>query len=160
MDSDRITKTILLRTSCPVPGEPFRTPLNLAAGSASVQRAVYPRHPSARRCPTTTVDPEVAEAQKKYEGAAFEITVGEIQPEKLSFRWHPFAIDPDVDYSAEPTTLVEFHLEEADGGIRLTITESGFDRIPLARRAKAFSANEGGWSKQVTMIEAFLVREP
>jgi uncharacterized protein YndB with AHSA1/START domain len=108
-------------------------------------------------CVPTTVDAEVAKLQKAYEGAAFELTVDRIEPERLfSFRWHPFAVDPDVDYSREEATLVMFELAETSGGIKLTLTESGFDRIPLARRAKAFAANEGGWSKQVEMIEKYL----
>jgi uncharacterized protein YndB with AHSA1/START domain len=102
-------------------------------------------------------DAEVAKAQKPYEGMAFEITIDKIEPERLfSFRWHPFAIEPNVDYSGEPTTLVEFVLSEAQGGVLLTVTESGFDRIPLERRAKAFAANEGGWTMMVTVIEKYL----
>ncbi len=105
----------------------------------------------------TTADPEVAKAQKEYEGTAFAITVERMEPERLfSFRWHPFAVEPGIDYSAEPTTLVEFVLDDAVGGIVLTVTESGFDRIPLAHRAKAFAANERGWSAQVKLIEAYL----
>ena len=65
-------------------------------------------------------------------------------------------MEKDVDYSKEPTTLVAFELEEASGGTMLTVTESGFDRIPLERRAKAFAANEGGWTAQVKMIEKYL----
>src|ERR1035441_2440391 len=85
----------------------------------------------------TTVDAEVAKAQKPYEGMPVEITIGQMEPERLfSFRWHPFAIEPGVDYSGEPTTLVVFRLEEVADGIMLTVTESGFDRIPLARRVK------------------------
>ena len=105
----------------------------------------------------TKADEEIAKLQKPYEGAAFEIYVDRIEPERLfSFRWHPFAIDPTYDYSKEPTTLVVFELEEAAGGTLLTITESGFDRIPLARRAQAFNANEGGWTHQTNLIEKYL----
>jgi uncharacterized protein YndB with AHSA1/START domain len=108
-------------------------------------------------CVPTTVDAEVAKQQKAYEGVTFEIKVEEITPERLfSFRWHPHAVDPNVDFSAEETTLVAFELADAKGGILLTVTETGFDRIPLARRAKAFAANEGGWSKQVEMIEKYV----
>ncbi|MCU1259339.1 MAG: Activator of Hsp90 ATPase 1 family protein, partial [Bryobacterales bacterium] len=99
-----------------------------------------------------------ANAQKEYEGMPFEITVEEMEPERLfSFRWHPFAIERGVDYSAEPATLVEFVLEEAADGVMLTVTESGFDGIPLARRAKAFTANEQGWGMVVKLIEEYLV---
>ena len=108
----------------------------------------------------TQVDPEVAKAQKPYEGKAFEITVEQMEPERLfSFRWHPYAIEPGVDYSAEPTTLVAFTREqEAADSVKLTVTESGFDQIPLARRAKAFAANEGGWGMQMKLIAEYLVR--
>src|ERR1700737_313062 len=100
---------------------------------------------------------EVAKAQKQYEGLPFEITVEQMEPERLfSFRWHPFAVERGVDYSAEPTTLVVFELEEVANGIMLTVTESGFDRIPLARRAKAFTANEGGWGMVVKLIEQYV----
>lgn len=109
----------------------------------------------------TTADPEVASAQKPYEGTPFEITIDQMEPERLfSFRWHPGAVEPGIDYSEEPTTLVVFVLEEVLDGVLLTITESGFDRIPPVRRAKAFSQNEKGWSIQVTLIERYLVQAP
>jgi uncharacterized protein YndB with AHSA1/START domain len=83
-----------------------------------------------------------------------EMQVERIEPEAyFAYRWHPYAIDSTVDYSSEPTTLVEFRLDEADGGTLLTIVESGFDRIPLARRAEAFRMNEGGWTQQTVNIE-------
>ena len=110
---------------------------------------------------TTKVNAEVAKAQKPYEGMPFEITIEQMEPERLlSLRWHPFAIECGVDYSAEPTTLVEFALEEVSNGVMLTVTESGFDQIPLARRAKAFTANEQGWSMVVKLIEEYLVQSP
>jgi uncharacterized protein YndB with AHSA1/START domain len=89
-----------------------------------------------------------------YEHVTLDITIEKVDPERLfSYRWHPYAIDPKVDYSQEPTTLVEFHLDEVAGGTELTVIESGFDRIPLARRAEAFRKNEGGWAQQVKNIE-------
>lgn len=107
----------------------------------------------------TTVNAEVAKAQKQYEGLPLEITIEQMEPERLfSFRWHPFAIERGVDYSAEPTTLVVFTLEEVANGVMLTVVESGFDGIPLARRAQAFSANEGGWSMMVKVIEEYLAQ--
>src|SRR5258706_10823145 len=109
----------------------------------------------------TTVNTEVAKAQKEYEGMPFEITIEQMQPERLfSFRWHPFAVEQGVDYSAEPTTLVVFALEEVADGVMLTVTESGFDRIPLARRAKAFTANEQGWGIMVKIVEEDLGQSP
>lgn len=105
----------------------------------------------------TAVDPDVARAQREHAAVPFAITVDRIEPERLfSFRWHPFAIEPDVDYSAEPTTLIEFTLDDVADGTMLTVSESGFDRIPLARRAKAFTANEQGWSIVVGLIEKHL----
>jgi len=105
----------------------------------------------------TAVDADVAKAQKQYEGIPFEITVDRIEPERLfSFRWHPNAVEEGVDYSGEPTTLVVFSLNEVDKGVMLTITESGFDQIPLARRTEAFTANENGWSIVVNLIDKYL----
>jgi uncharacterized protein YndB with AHSA1/START domain len=105
----------------------------------------------------TTVDAEVAKSQKPYEGKSFEITVDRIEPERLfSFRWHPFAIEPGVDYASEPTTLIVFTLEELGNDTTLTVIESGFDQIPLERRAKAFDANDHGWAAQMTLIEKYL----
>jgi uncharacterized protein YndB with AHSA1/START domain len=107
----------------------------------------------------TQVDADVARQQKPYEGRPAELTVESIEPEKLiSFRWHPFAIEPGIDYSSEPTTLIVFALKEQPGGVLLTITESGFDRIPLARRAKAFAANDSGWTTQLALIEKYLAQ--
>jgi len=89
-----------------------------------------------------------------YEHLTMEIQVERVEPEKyFSYRWHPYAVDPAVDYSGEPTTLVEFQLEEKDGGTLLTIIESGFDQIPPARREKAFRMNDEGWSQQAENIE-------
>jgi uncharacterized protein YndB with AHSA1/START domain len=103
---------------------------------------------------------EVAKAQQVYEGLLFDITIEEMVPERLfSFRWHPGAVDPGIDYSLEPTTLVEFTLQDADGGALLTVIETGFDRIPLSRRAKAFASNEGGWSMAVMLIAEYVIRE-
>ena len=108
----------------------------------------------------TSVDPEVAKLQEPHVGKAFDFSVERIEPERLiSFRWHPYAIDPDVDYSSEPMTLIVFELKEVAEGVLLTISESGFDRIPLARRAEVFKANEGGWEHQTQLIRKYLERQ-
>jgi len=89
-----------------------------------------------------------------YEHLTMEIQVERIEPERyFAYRWHPYAIDPGVDYSSEPTTLVEFRLDDADGGTLLTIVESGFDRIPLERRREAYRMNDQGWTQQTKNIE-------
>jgi uncharacterized protein YndB with AHSA1/START domain len=107
----------------------------------------------------TTVDPKTAELQKPYEGEPVELAIERVDPERLfSFRWHPHAVGPGTDYAKEPMTLVTFTLDEVENGVLLTITESGFDSIPLARRAEAFKANEGGWSKQLELIAKYLAR--
>ncbi len=94
-----------------------------------------------------------------HEGKPFEMVIDRIEPERLfSFRWHPYGIDPNVDYSGEPMTLIEFRLEEVEGGTKLTITESGFDNIPLGRRAEAFRMNSEGWGMQLHNIEAYVTR--
>jgi uncharacterized protein YndB with AHSA1/START domain len=105
----------------------------------------------------TSVDAEVAKLQAPHAGKSFEFTVERIEPmRRCSFRWHPFAVEPGVDYSREPTTLIVFALEPVAGEALLTITESGFDRIPVKRRAKAFAANDGGWEHQTRLIEKYL----
>jgi len=108
----------------------------------------------------TTVDAEVAKRQELYKGHRFEFAVDRVEPMRLfSFRWHPFAMDSGIDYSKEPTTLVVFQLEEVADGTMLTVTESGFDQIPIERRAKAFAANEGGWAAQMKLIEKYLAQQ-
>ena len=97
---------------------------------------------------------------KKYEHVTMTIWIETMEPERFfSFRWHPYAIEAGVDYSAEPTTLVSFTLEDAAGGTRLSIVESGFDAIPESRRAKAFTMNASGWTGQAENIRKFLAAE-
>ncbi len=89
-----------------------------------------------------------------YEHMEFEVDIERMEAEALfSFRWHPYAVEPAVDYSSEPTTLVEFRLEEAPEGTLLTVVESGFDRIPAGRRDEAFRMNTHGWTAQVENIQ-------
>jgi uncharacterized protein YndB with AHSA1/START domain len=96
-----------------------------------------------------------------YEHLQWEAVVKAIEPERLfSFTWHPYAVDPKMDYSQEPQTLVEFRLEKTKQGTLLTVTESGFDRIPAARRAEAFMRNDGGWTQQMTNIESHVSEKP
>jgi uncharacterized protein YndB with AHSA1/START domain len=89
-----------------------------------------------------------------YRHVTFEIVVDQMVPERLfSWRWHPYAIDPNVDYSGEPNTLVVFELEEIDGGTKLTVIETGFDALPAHRRADAIRMNDQGWAEQLRNIE-------
>jgi uncharacterized protein YndB with AHSA1/START domain len=92
-----------------------------------------------------------------YEHLRMEITVKAMEPERFfSYTWHPYAIDPKVDYTKEEPTLVEFRVETIAGGTLLTVTESGFDKIPSARRPEAFKSNDGGWAQQMKNIEAYV----
>jgi uncharacterized protein YndB with AHSA1/START domain len=163
MSTDCIVKTVLLRASrqrvwraLTDPAEfggwfGLRFDATFVAGT-SMTGVIVP----------TLVDEEVARMQKPYEGLKFEIVIEKIEPERLfSFRWHPGAVEPGYDYSAEPMTLVEFLLAEQGDGILLTVTESGFDAILPARRAKAFAGNEAGWDLQVNrLIVKHLARNP
>lgn len=89
-----------------------------------------------------------------YEHVILELTVESIDAERLfSYRWHPYAVDPAIDYSGETTTLVEFRLEKVAEGTMLTVTESGFSRIPLERRDEAFRAHSEGWDIQLENIQ-------
>jgi uncharacterized protein YndB with AHSA1/START domain len=142
---DRIEKKILLRaprarvwralTDAKEFGTWFRARLEtpFAEGKPVVGRITYPG----------------------YEHLRFEATVERMEPERLfSLRWHPAAVDPKVDYSKEPTTLVEFTLEEAPGGTLLTVVESGFERLPPGRRDEVFRMNDEGWAIQVENIRS------
>lgn len=86
-------------------------------------------------------------------------TVERIEPERrFSFRWVPYGIDAEADPRNEPTTLVEFTLEPVPEGTRLTIVESGFERVPAHRRERAFRMNEGGWAAQVENVRNHVER--
>lgn len=105
----------------------------------------------------TQVDPEVAKLQEPHAGKPFQILVESVEPmNRLAFRWHPYEVDPQADSAGEPMTLVTFELSQIEGGTLLTITESGFDQIPIERRAQAFEANDGGWTHQAKLIEKYL----
>ena len=90
-----------------------------------------------------------------YEHLVWQAVVQTIEPERyFSFTWHPYAIDPAVDYSGEQPTLVEFRLEPTSTGTLLRLTESGFDNLPASRRTEAFLRNDGGWTQQMKNVAA------
>ncbi|EJL34243.1 hypothetical protein PMI01_01771 [Caulobacter sp. AP07] len=143
--SDRIEKTIDLRA--PVErvwsaitdfnefGQWFRVKLDgpFVAGQPSSGHITYPG----------------------YEHVAWQAQVVTMdRPRLFSFTWHPYGVDPDVDYSKETPTLVEFRLEPIATGTRLVVVESGFDKVPAHRREEAFRMNDGGWAEQVKNIQA------
>jgi uncharacterized protein YndB with AHSA1/START domain len=96
-----------------------------------------------------------------YEHLQMEVVVQKIEPERyFSYTWHPYAVDPKADYSQETPTLVEFTLEKSVKGTLLKVTESGFDKIPSARRLEAFRMNENGWGQQLKNIENYVAERP
>jgi uncharacterized protein YndB with AHSA1/START domain len=96
-----------------------------------------------------------------YEHLRMEVVVQTIEPERyFSYTWHPYALDPKVDYSKETPTLVEFTLKKTAKGTLLMVTESGFDKIPAGRRAEAFRMNENGWAQQLKNIESYVAERP
>jgi uncharacterized protein YndB with AHSA1/START domain len=105
----------------------------------------------------TQVDEDVARQQEPYAGKADTWQIVAVEPQRrLAFRWHPYAVEEGIDYSQEPTTLVEFALAETPDGVLLTIVESGFDAIPAERRAAAIEANSGGWEKQTELVQKYV----
>src|SRR5207237_2024670 len=95
-----------------------------------------------------------------YEHLWFDVVVERVEPQELlSFRWHPYAVDPALDYSREEPTLVTFTLADAAGqGTLLTVIESGFDKLPPHRRTEALRMNSGGWTAQMDNIVGHVAR--
>jgi uncharacterized protein YndB with AHSA1/START domain len=158
---DRIEKKILLRAPQQRVFQAIADSARFGAWfGAEIEGPFVPGQRVLARIAPTRVDPEIAEKQRPHAGLRFVIHVDRIEPETLfAFRWHPFPVDVAVDYASEPTTLVVFELAARPGGTELTITESGFDQIPLARRAQAFASNDGGWEAQTRLIEKYLALE-
>jgi uncharacterized protein YndB with AHSA1/START domain len=156
--SDRIEKRVLLRA----PQERVWRAISDSKEFGSwfgieLDRGFAPGAEIRGRITPTIADPDVAKTQEKYAGMPLAFFVESVEPMRLlSFRWHPFAIDSTVDYSTEPMTLVTFTLEPAEGGTLLTVVESGFDAIPIARRVDAFEANDEGWDLMLGVVEKYL----
>jgi len=92
-----------------------------------------------------------------YEGASFYVVIERMDPpHTFSWRWHPGMHEPGFDPSVEPMTLVVFQLEEVAGGTELTVVESGFDQLSLARRARVFADNQQGWEIQMSNVAKYL----
>ncbi|HTM83449.1 MAG TPA: SRPBCC family protein [Mycobacterium sp.] len=160
MSTDRIEKRVLLRAPLdrvwPAISDPeqFGTWFGVRfdgpfVAGTSVNAVMTP----------TMVDDDVARAQQSHAGTAATWQIVAVEPRRrFAYRWHPGAVEPDVDYDREPTTLVEFTLSETPDGVLLTIVESGFDALPAARRGAAFEANRGGWAAQVVLVQKYLTR--
>jgi uncharacterized protein YndB with AHSA1/START domain len=158
MEMDGIEKRIVLRANLERVWRAISEPAQFGAWfGVALDGPFVAGQEAAGRITPTAVDPEVARLQESVAGLPWRVQVVEIEPmRRFSFRWHPFAVDPAYDYSGEPMTLVTFTLAEVEGGVLLTITETGFDRLPLARRAEALEANAGGWEHQTKLIEKYL----
>jgi uncharacterized protein YndB with AHSA1/START domain len=147
MSTDRIEKKIVLRAT--------RSRVWRAIADAEEFGTWFRAKLEGRFAPGAVVKGHIT--YPGYEHLTIEVTVERMDPESLlSFRWHPNTIERGRDYSAEPTTLVEFRLEEVEGGTELTVIESGFDALPLARRAEAFRNNDGGWTEQLKSIAQYV----
>lgn len=143
-DTDRIEKQVMLRSP--------RARVWRALTNADEFGAWFGAKVAGPFTPGARVRGQVT--HQGYEHLTLEITIERMEPERLlSWRWHPHAIDPATDYAPEPTTLVTFELQDAPGGTLLTVIESGFDGIPLARRESAYRGNEGGWTAQMENIQ-------
>lgn len=96
-----------------------------------------------------------------YEHLKWEAGIKAIEPERyFAFTWHPYAVDPKVDYSTEPPTLVEFTVDPTANGALLTVIESGFDNLPLGRALEAFRMNDTGWAIQMENIQTYVTKIP
>lgn len=94
---------------------------------------------------------------KGWEHVQIDIDVVKLEPEGyFAYRWRPFAVEADRDYSKEPKTLVEFKLDEVDGGTRVTVIESGFEKLFADRKDEAFRMHEGGWDGQLKNIAKYV----
>jgi uncharacterized protein YndB with AHSA1/START domain len=145
-DTDRIEKTIVIRAP--------RSRVWQAVSDSAEFGTWFGARFNGPFTAGTTVGGKIVD-QPGYEDLDWDLVVERVEPETLiSFRWHPGA--PEDDVSAEPMTLIEFRLEDVPEGTRLTVTESGFDRIPLERRAKAFEQNAEGWEIQVGRVRDYV----
>lgn len=163
MSTDRIEKSVLL----PAPRAQVWRAVSLAENFGSWFGADFdaPFVAGARltgAIEPTSVDTDIARQQQPYAGKPFEFHVVEVRPlEKISFRWHPYAVNEGADFASEPMTLIEFELADAVGGTLLRITESGFDQLqPASRREEAYAANEGGWTAQCGLVKKYLAHHP
>ena len=147
MSTDRIEKTVVLKAP--------RTDVWHAIATAEDFGAWFGARFTGAFTPGATATCRIT--IPGYDHLAMELQIERMDAERyFSYRWHPYAVDQKVDYSKEPTTLVEFTLEDVADGTRLTIVESGFDRIPESRRALAFRMNDGGWTSQIKNIDRYV----
>jgi len=159
--SDRIEKQVLLRAPLERVWRAVSRSSEFGAWfGMQLEGDFLPHTTVTGRMAPTQVDPEVAAKQQPFEGMPVELFIERVEPMSLlAFRWHPYPPD-DGDTAKLPTTLVTFELAPAAGGTLLRLSESGFDQIPVERRARAFTENEGGWEIQTQLIGKYLAHAP
>ncbi|MHB1608633.1 MAG: SRPBCC family protein [Acidiferrobacter sp.] len=97
-----------------------------------------------------------------YEHIVFDVVVERVEVMELfSYRWHPYAVDPSVDYTTEQPTLVTFTLTDAPrNSTLLAVVESGFDLVPPHRRLEAFRMSSRGWEYQLDNLMQHVAAMP
>jgi uncharacterized protein YndB with AHSA1/START domain len=87
------------------------------------------------------------------EGFTAEMRVERVEePAVFGFTWGIYGLPAD-----DPRrTYVEFTLEPADAGTRLTVVETGFAQLPEDVRRKAYDGNTEGWAKELGELVAYL----
>jgi uncharacterized protein YndB with AHSA1/START domain len=98
----------------------------------------------------TSVNPQ--HAGQRWPVRILELT----PPRRVVWQWHPGEVDSAVDYSKEPQTTVTFTLEPAGRGTRLSVSETGFDEIAVASRAKAYADNSQGWTEVLEWLRTYV----
>lgn len=158
MSANEIRKQVVLRAPRERVWEAITDPLQFGMWfGVELEGPFVAGQQTVGRIVPTKVDAAVARLQAPQTGLAWRILVEEIRPMTLfSFRWHPFAVDPTEDYDDEPMTLVSFELADAQGGTLLTIVETGFEQLSVARRQAALKANSGGWEHQARLVGKYL----
>jgi uncharacterized protein YndB with AHSA1/START domain len=153
--SDRIQKTVTLRAPKGRVWRAISNPKDFGAWfGASLAGSFVPGTKVSGKITPTTVDASVAAEQAPYAGMPIELLIERVEPDRLvQFRWHPYPVGPE---EAELTTQVSFQLEDDPEGVVLTITESGFERLPAPRSAEAYAGNERGWEKQTELIRKYV----
>ena len=94
-------------------------------------------------------------ARMRWAEAGFtaEIRVERVEePKVFGFTWPIYGLPED-----DPRrTYVEFTLEPAASGTRLTVVESGFAQLPEDAHRKAYDGNTDGWAKELAELAAYL----
>ena len=142
----RIDRTIEIKAS---PERVWRALTNAAELSAWFQVTIEGEVAAGNEVWMTSV-------HEGHHGQRFRVRFVELAPpERFVWQWHPGEVDPKVDYSSEPRTTVTFTLAPSGSGTRLSVAETGFDEITLARRAKVYGDNSQGWTEVLVWLQRY-----